>query len=408
MTRAPRRLRRLGVAVTALVALTLAACDPPPGEDAFYTPPASLPSQPGSVIRSRPSIFTLDPVDRTQAAGIRSWQVLYRSTNATGGANAVSGTVLVPEAPWTGLGPRPLVVYAPGTRGVGDDCAPSYTLAHGADYEMFFIKALLDQGWAVTVSDYEGLGTPGQHTYVVGQSEGRALIDAARASTRLAGTGLSSSTPVAFYGYSQGGGAAGWAAQLESTYGSELNVRATVAGGIPGDLTAVAEHLEGSPFVALALLASIGLDAAYPELDLETLVNDRGRALLAETEGFCLTSVDGIGTVFETALSSRGDYVTRDPLADPAWQARLAQNELGGTKPAAPVFQYHALFDEMVEYQQAADLRRSWCDRGGNVTWTALPLAEHVLGLVEGQPLGIAWLSARFAGLPTFGNCLLP
>ncbi len=181
MTRAPRRLRRLGVAVTALVALTLAACDPPPGEDAFYTPPTSLPSQPGSLIRSRPSIFTLDPVNRTQAAGITSWQVLYRSTNATGGANAVSGTVLVPEARWTGLGQRPLVVYAPGTRGVGDDCAPSYTLAHGADYEMLFIKALLDQGWAVTITDYEGLGTPGQHTYVVGQSEGRAMIDAARA-----------------------------------------------------------------------------------------------------------------------------------------------------------------------------------------------------------------------------------
>ncbi len=185
-------------------------------------------------------------------------------------------------------------------------------------------------------------------------------------------------------------------------------MRATVAGGIPGDLTAVAEHLEGSPFVALALLASIGLDAAYPELDLDGLVNERGRGLLAETETFCLTSVDGIGTVLETALSSRNDYVTSDPLADPAWQARLAQNKLGGTKPAAPVFQYHALFDEMVEYQQAADLRRSWCNRGGNVTWTTLPLAEHVLGLVEGQPLGIAWLSARFAGIPTFGNCLLP
>jgi hypothetical protein len=408
MTRAPRRLRRLGVAVTALVALTLAACDPPPDEDAFYTPPASLPSQPGAVIRSRTSTFTLDPLNRTQAAGIRSWQVLYRSTDATGGANAVSGTVLVPDAPWTGSGPRPLVVYAPGTRGVGDDCAPSYTLAHGTDYEMLFIKALLDQGWAVTISDYEGLGTPGTHTYVVGQSEGRALIDAARATLRLSATGLSSSAPVAFYGYSQGGGAAGWAAQMESTYGSELNVRATVAGGIPGDLTAVAEFLEGSPFVALELLASIGLDAAYPELDLEDYVNDRGRELLAETDTFCLTSVDGIATVLETALSSRMDYVHTDPLATPQWKARLAENKLGATKPAAPVFQYHALFDEMVELQQASDLRRTWCNRGANVTWSTLPLAEHALGLVEGQPLGIAWLSARFAGIPTFGNCLLP
>ena len=61
---------------------------------------------------------------------------------------------------------------------------------------MLFIKAALDRGWAVAVSDYEGLGTPGQHTYVVGRSEGRAVLDMARAAQRLPGTGLTTSTPV--------------------------------------------------------------------------------------------------------------------------------------------------------------------------------------------------------------------
>ena len=37
----------------------------------------------------------------------------------------------------------------------------------------------------------EGLGTPGQHTYEVGRSQGKAVLDVARAATRLSGTGLS-------------------------------------------------------------------------------------------------------------------------------------------------------------------------------------------------------------------------
>ena len=42
------------------------------------------------------------------------------------------------------------------------------------------INAALQQGYAVAVSDYQGLGTPGPHTYMVGQSMGRAVLDMAR------------------------------------------------------------------------------------------------------------------------------------------------------------------------------------------------------------------------------------
>lgn len=402
-----RRPIALAVAVVALLALS--ACDPPtPDQDDFYQPPSPLPAgQPGDIVRSRASTFTLDPIDKTPVSGVTSTQVIYRSTNALGQPNAVSGTVLVPTTPWIGLGSRPLLSWAVGTRGVGDACAPSYTLSQGADYEMFFIKAALDRGWAVAVSDYEGLGTPGQHTYVVGQSEGRAVLDIARAAQRLPGSGLSSSTPVGLMGYSQGGGAVGWAAELAGSYAPELNLKGTAAGGVPGDLPAVAEFVEGGPVVALALLASIGLDAAYPELGLENYLNDNGRDLMEKAEDLCLVSVDGIATLGSTLFSSRMDYVHTDPLASPAWSARLDENKLGSTKPKGPVFQYHGVVDEMVPFAQARDLRRTWCNKGANVTWSVLP-GEHILGMVEGVVPALNWLSLRFAGVPSFGNCLLP
>jgi hypothetical protein len=408
-TRPKRRGGRAAFALVAAALVLLTACDPPlPSDDAFYEPPSPLPAgTPGDIITSRPSRFTLDPIGKAPVPNVTSTQVLYRSVDALGQPMAVTGTVLVPTTPWIGGGSRPLVSYAVGTRGVGDDCAPSYTLSQGADYEGLFIKAALDQGWAIAVSDYQGLGTPGLHTYMVGPAQGHAVLDMARAAQRLPGSGLSATTPVGLMGYSQGGGAAGWAAELAGAYAPELKVKGSVLGGVPGDLTATAQFLDGSLAVAFALMAAIGLDAAYPELDLEDYLNARGQALIESSQDLCLVSVDGLSTLINVAFTHISDYTTTNPLSTPAWQARLNGTKLGKAKPNAPVFQYHGAIDEIVPFRQAADLRRTWCNKGATVTWTVLP-AEHALGLVQGPPLGIPWLSARFAGIPALGNCLLP
>ena len=100
--------------------------------------------------------------------------------------------------------------------------------------------------------------------------------------------------------------------------------------------------------------------------------------------------------------------MTTNPLTTAPWKARLAQTKLGTTKPTVPVIQFHALLDEMVAYPQATALRRQWCDEGANVTWATYPVAEHVLGMVNGEVPAMDFLSARFAGLPAVSNCALP
>jgi len=409
--RAPgnRRLR-LGLvgAAALLLAPVLAACKPTPTKDAFYRDPVKLTgTSPGQVIRSRTSTFTVDPAFNTPTPAVKAWQVVYRSNDALGRADAVSGTVLVPKLPWVGLGSRPVVGFAVGTRGLGDHCAPSYTLATGTDYEGAFVAGLLARGFAVVVTDYEGLGMPGDHTYVVGRSEGRALLDGVRAAQRLAGTGLSAKSPVGLMGYSQGGGGSAWAAQLAPTYAPELSIKGVVAGGVPADLQEVARFEDGGPVAAFTLMAAMGLDSAYPELDLERYLNAKGRALLTESGQTCLVTANGVETLFKTAFRKRSEWTTSDPLATPAWQARLTENRLGATAPKAPVYQFHGLADEMVPYGQAATLRRTWCDKGANVTWSPV-LGEHVTTLVNEYSNAATWLQARFNGLPAIGNCLLP
>ncbi|GIU85142.1 MAG: lipase [Acidimicrobiales bacterium] len=393
-------------AVPLLVALVaLAACAPLPPDD-FYTPPDPLPSgSPGDVIRWRESDFAVDPVLGVTPPGVRSYQVLYRSTDSLGQAVAVSGTVLVPGTPWLGLGDRPIVGYAVGTRGLGDSCAPSRTLAEGTDYEGAFVASLLTAGYAVAVTDYEGLGTPGQHTYMVGASQGHAVLDAVRAAQRLEPAGLSPRAPVALVGYSQGGSGAGWAAQLAASYAPELRVRAAAIGGVPADLTRVAEFLDGGPFVGFALMAALGMDAEYPELRLDDFLNDRGRELKREAESVCLVSVDGFSTFLQTAFSRLEDYTVSDPLETPQWKARLAQQKLGAQAPRFPVYQYHGAIDEIIPLDQARALRDSWCRAGASVTFETIPLAEHLLGMVEGFPKALGWLSARLAGIPAATGC---
>jgi hypothetical protein len=405
-------LRRVAGAllVSAMALVGTAVVGPPaldaaPSDDSFYRPPSPLPSgDHGDVIRSRRANFTMDPLFKLPVPFVKSWQVMYRSENASGEEIAVTGTVLVPSIPWFGRGERPLVTWGVGTRGLGDDCAPSQSLSNGTDYEALFIKAALDRGWAVAISDMEGLGTPGQHTYEVGRSQGRAVLDMARAAQRLDGTGLSGGTPVGVMGYSQGGTSAGWAAELASTYTPELDLKGVVASGVPADLAEVASFLEGRLAFAFALFAAVGYDAAYPELDLPSYLDADGRELLEDMQDVCLVSIDGIAGILGTAFKDIDDYTTENPLEDAAWQARLGENRLGSVAPTVPVFQAHARLDEIVPLGQAEQLREDWCARGANLTWRTYG-GEHAIGLVISQADSLSFLADRFAGRSTGGNC---
>ncbi|MCX4799842.1 lipase family protein [Streptomyces sp. NBC_01242] len=148
---------------------------------------------------------------------------MYRTTDRAGKPIAVTGIVLTPQD--RPPAPRPIVAFAPGTQGLADKCAPSRPMAAGTGYEARPVKHLLDRGYAFVVTDYQGLGTPGVHTYMTREAQGRAVLDSLRAAQCLQGAHLPDAGPVAVYGYSQGGGAAASAAELAPTYAPELQIK---------------------------------------------------------------------------------------------------------------------------------------------------------------------------------------
>ncbi|MEV6608643.1 lipase family protein [Kutzneria sp. NPDC051319] len=399
-------LRRVLVPLLALALVTAPAVaqadprPPAPAQDPFYTPPTPLPGAAGDLIRQRRVDWYPEPF-RVFKAPVQTWLVLYRSTSATGAANAVSGMVLVPPIPWTGPGPRPVLAYAMGTQGLGDDCAPSYHLRTGTEVEIAFLAQAMLKGYAVALTDYEGLGTPGTHTYAVANAEGHALLDVARAASKVDGAGLSADAPVGVFGYSQGGQAAAAAGESQPTYAPDVHVVGIAEGGVPADLTEVAAYNDGNAGFSLVAGAAVGYAAAYPELPFADALNAKGRTVVQKVETSCIVEL-ALADPFD-----RLDNLTTTPgmIKDPRWQARLAENRLGAHRPAAPVLLYHGTLDELIPFQVGEELRDRLCALGASVQWQPVPLAGHIVAVSVYGTAALNWLGDRFAGRAATPNC---
>ncbi|WP_370478920.1 lipase family protein [Mycobacterium sp. pUA109] len=415
------------LAGSAVFATATAAADDggdEPQYAAFYLPPDPLPAgQPGDVIRAEPSRLVLEPSGQLGAFVATGTRLMYRSTDARGNPTAVTGTYFEPDNPWPGNGPRPLIAYAPGTQGQGNQCAPSRQFNQGIhysggwditfNYEELFVATLVARGFAVVMTDYEGLGTPPMHTYVNRLAEGQAVLDAARAALRLPGTSLDPHGPVAFWGYSQGGGATASAAELAPAYAPELHVVGTYAGAPPADLKELLPYADGSALVGVVGYALNGVIAAYPEAAdaIRATLTPRGAAMLDSTSRQCIGQ-----TIIDFAFRHLQPYFNQDigQLIDQEpFNSLFELQRLGRYRPNAPVLINSNRYDPLVPWTAANQLGRDWCAMGADIEFRTNEeppflnklVVNHALPmLVDGEP-AMQWIADRFNGLPTTPNC---
>lgn len=404
MSSGSRRCALLSVVIVVLLGLVGAPAAqagavgvPLPSADPFYRPPVPLPPvAAGDVLRERAIVAKA----LVLPFPVRAWQVLHRSTNNQGKPNAVVATVLVPHTPWTN-GPRPLVAYNIGTHGLSANCAPSFWLRAGIEYELALMTLALLKGWAVVVSDYEGSATGGPHTYTAGRPTGHAVLDGIRAAQRLPAAGLDPKGPVAIWGYSEGGLASSWAAELAPGYAPELNLRGVAAGGVPRDIGNVGYKIDGGPLFGFFLAAAIGLDTAHPEMRLAEVLNAKGRKAFAEVRNSC--HVQWTPPYAFHRISEFTDVP--DPIQLPQFQKVLAHNRLGAGTPRIPAYVHHSVNDEFMPINDTRQLVRGWCSRGVPVELRESLLSEHISLAATGAPGAVSWLADRFAGRPAPGNC---
>jgi pimeloyl-ACP methyl ester carboxylesterase len=258
----------------------------------------------------------------------------------------VSGTVFAPTGPVAGR--RPVVAWAHPTTGVASRCAPSIGADGGAG-AIPGLAELLREGYVVVATDYPGLGTPGPHPYLVGQSEGRAVLDSARAAAAL--DGAAASTTVGLWGHSQGGHAALFAGQLAPTYAPDLDV-VGVAAAAPA--TSLAELLRrdvgGVSGNVLASMALSSWSEVYADrgLTLDALVARSSIPLVGLIAEGCVETTAQQLVELPAAEVLQMRFLEADPWAIPPWDEVLAENTPGATAIAAPVLVVQGSADTVV------------------------------------------------------------
>jgi len=149
----------------------------------------------------------------------------YKMLGQSGQEVQATSLVFTPNTP-PPAGGWPIVVWAHGTTGVADACAPSKAAL--ADSTKDLISKLLAAGYVVVAPDYEGLGTAGIHPFLNVKSEAFSITDAVVATRNyLSQRNLLTSTKWLTVGHSQGGHAALSAAQYASR--AQLDYKGTVA-----------------------------------------------------------------------------------------------------------------------------------------------------------------------------------
>ena len=196
-------------------------------QGAFYRAgPADLAGAPGTLISSEPMPFS--------PAAAEAYRILYRSTGLNGEPIAVSGVVVIPPGP-PPSGGRPIVAWAHPTTGVVPHCAPS--LALFVYQQMMGLRRMIERGIVVVATDYPGLGTAGPHPYLVGVSEGRAVLDSVRVARTMPGVG--GGNRFAVWGHSQGGQASLYTGLLAKSYAPELELVGVAAAAPATELVAL-------------------------------------------------------------------------------------------------------------------------------------------------------------------------
>lgn len=390
---------------TALSAPAQAAGGTPvPEDDPFYDVPANVASYAdGAVIASR-RITALAYILPLPAD---AWQILYKTRDSHGAPTATVTTLMVPKTAWKGSGPRPMISYQTAEDGVAGKCAPSYGLKAGligsggsnAAAETGLMMLGLAQGWSVTAPDYEGP----ESQFLAGRLEGQAVLDGVRASLAFTEAGLPASTPVGLWGYSGGSFASSIAAQLEPTYAPELNLQGIALGGFVSEIRDTIDKFNGTVFGGAIAMGVNGPLRAFPEYDLGQYLSESGKKKVAAAAGDCIT--DAVARYPFLGYSDIEAYP--GAMNAPAVVELLHSNSPSGIPgtPSAPVYEYHAQFDQLAPIATARKQLRRYCNDGVVVQHVTDYLTEHISQTVVGAPGAVAFLAARFAGKAPKNSC---
>lgn len=291
----------------------------------------------------------------------------------------------------------PVVVWAHGTTGAADKCAPSRNALVGE--EKALIMALLNKGYAVVAPDYEGLGNDKvAHPYLNSSSAAKSILYALSKANESYGN-LSKDWSV--IGWSQGGHAALAAAETHSALAG-YNFKGTVAiapasylsetldlgMGVANQYAAAGNVADAVKVAATlytyAAIVSSGIKAEKTNFNYEQAFIPSKTLIAREAEVLCSPEVGQLfGFNIQTTLQENdGKFSEYKALqdnfkTDPDIKAYLEKNIPAKVKLDKKVYLYQGTADTTVPYPITQSLYQNMLNLGTDVELVSKPGETH-------------------------------
>ena len=376
-------------------ALVLGLCLVPLGAEADMpdVKPGDLPGKPGTII-------AVSPIEGA-GAGTKAFRVIYRSTGLDGESIPVSGVFYIPAGP-APAGGRDVIAWAHPTTGVVRPCAPS--LRPDPAKAIWGLKNILAAGFVVAATDYPGLGTPGVHPYLIGESAGRAVLDSVRAARNLPDSDTSGRFAV--WGHSQGGHAALFAGELAALYAPELKLVGVAASAPATYLLELFEADKSTPRgKELTAMALWSWSKLY-NYSVAMFVEPEAMTAFEKLAHDCIESLFELIVLDLTELPlQHKPFLKLDPTKVDPWKSIMLRNTPGQAPAGAPVLLAQGTADTTVPFNVTRRFGEALCKQGTRVSFITLPGVNHTFVARDSAPAALAWMADRFRGTPAPSDC---
>jgi hypothetical protein len=390
-----------------------------PKDDPFYSYAGTAPLQstePGTVLKTRSFRYHLFGFPTL----LKATQLLYRSTSQTGTPTVNVTSIIEPPIEFDN---KKVISYQSAYDSLNRNDEPSYAISGGLrlggiipNVEAAVFGPFVAEGYTVIVADTEGQ----RADFAAGPEYGLNTLDSIRAG--FASSTIPGDAKVALLGYSGGALATEWAAELAPTYAPDVNENMIGAaiGGVLVDPAHNLRYVEGTTlWSAVIPMALAGIARAF-EIDLSPYLTPHGAKVFHEVQTASILDVLGRYPGLTWADLASAEYPTPESL--PVF-VRVANQLIMGTggTPTIPLFIGQGANgaleltpgdkpgvgagDGVMIAGDVRTLARGYCAKGTKVYYEQYDALSHIWSIPVWLPNAIAWVKARFAGLPAPENC---
>ena len=333
--------------------------------------------------------------------GATAYKIFYQSTGMHGEPVTVSGMVIIPPGP-PPQGPRPVVAWAHPTTGVVPRCAPS--LARKRFQMIAGLHLMLARGYVVAATDYPGLGTPETHPYLVGDSEGHAVIDSVRAARQIPDADAGSRYVV--WGHSQGGQASLFTGLLSQSYAPDLQLLGVAAAAPATELqTLMDADIDTSGGRNLTAMTLWSWERVY-HAPSDAVLDPSAIPVVNQLASECIESIFDILERRQTQKPLAQAFLKSDHFASTEpWASLMRENTPGVLPQQIPVFVAQGMTDNLVLPRVTRDYVHRLCANGSTVFFDPVPKTGHGFIAFKASDAAVAWIADRFAGRRAPSNC---